>query len=252
MRVVPGLCSVAFRELGMAEVAGLAASSGLEAIEWGGDVHVPNGDLESASRAAKAASGQGLVSASYGSYLHAGPASAGDIAAAVETCRALGSPNLRVWTDWVGPDPDEETFARVAGNLGDICEEADELAVSLEFHRGTVTETAASTLRLVGAVDAPNLFTYWQPVEGLHVDELLSEFGSVREHLSHLHVFRWASSEERWPLAVGADLWPEVLSGAAEPGRWRRDRVAFIEFARGDHPDQLHEDAVTLRRWLGT
>lgn len=248
MGIVPGLCSVAFRGLGVSEVAELAASCGLEAIEWAGDVHVPNGDLEAASRAAKAASDHGISSVSYGSYLHAGPATPDEIKASVDTCRALGAPNLRVWTDWVGPDPDD--FDRIAANLAEICESAEGLTVSVEFHRGTVTETAASTLRLLEAVDAPNLFTYWQPVEGLEVTEWLEELRAVREHLSHLHVFRWASSEERWPLADGTDLWPDALGLASEPGRWDGDRVAFIEFIRDDDPDQLRADAETLRGWV--
>lgn len=250
MGIVPGLCSVAFRGLEVAEVAELAASCGLEAIEWAGDVHVPNGDLEAASGAAKAASEHGVASASYGSYLHAGPATPDEITASVDTCRALGAPNLRVWTDWVGPDPDG--LAPIAENLAETCEAAEGLTVSLEFHRGTVTESASSTLRLLEAVDAPNLFTYWQPVEGLEVPVLLDELRAVREHLSHLHVFRWASSEDRWPLADGADLWPEALGLASEPGRWEEDRLAFIEFVRGDDPEQLRADAQTLRRWLGT
>ena len=50
---VPGLCSVTMRQLGVEEVAKLAAESGLRAIEWGGDIHVPPGDPTARTRRAR-------------------------------------------------------------------------------------------------------------------------------------------------------------------------------------------------------
>ena len=41
--ILAGVCSVTFRALSVEEVAQLAASAGVQAIEWGGDVHVPPG-----------------------------------------------------------------------------------------------------------------------------------------------------------------------------------------------------------------
>ncbi|MEZ5208343.1 MAG: hypothetical protein R2690_15535 [Acidimicrobiales bacterium] len=69
---VPGLCSVTFRALAVPAVVDLAAEAGLEAIEWGGDVHVPPGDVRRAAAAAQATLATGLRVGSYGSYLFAG------------------------------------------------------------------------------------------------------------------------------------------------------------------------------------
>src|SRR5262245_17804648 len=63
-----GLCSVTLRACSIDEVVAVAVGAGLECIEWGGDVHVPPGDLEAARRARSATSAAGLRVASYGSY----------------------------------------------------------------------------------------------------------------------------------------------------------------------------------------
>jgi 3-dehydroshikimate dehydratase len=59
--MLPGLCSVSFRALPAAEVAERAAAAGLSAIEWGGDVHVPAGDLAMARAVARLSAGHGLA-----------------------------------------------------------------------------------------------------------------------------------------------------------------------------------------------
>ena len=43
-----GLVSVTFRELASREIVALVANAGLDGIEWGGDVHVPHGELSTA------------------------------------------------------------------------------------------------------------------------------------------------------------------------------------------------------------
>ena len=73
----PGLCSVTLRALEPSAVVELAAAAGLEAIEWGGDVHVPPGDVDRAGQVRTLTEGAGLAVASYGSYLRCeGPAAA--------------------------------------------------------------------------------------------------------------------------------------------------------------------------------
>ena len=154
--------------------------------------------------------------------------------------------------DWRAPgaEPFLSLSAR-RGVAGDCLANAERgLTVSLEFHSMTLTETAASTNRLLDDVGAPNLYTYWQPMDGVPVADLVDELAAVRPRLSHLHVFRWRDGGERLALVDGADLWPEVLSEAEGAGAWEGDRVAFLEFVRDDDPDQLAADAATLLGWL--
>lgn len=247
-----GLCSVAFRTLSPAEILVVARKAGVEAIEWGGDVHVLPGDGESARKVSDATAEAGLHCASYGSYLYAGQTSSGGIRAVVETAAALGAPNVRIWTDWVGSDPSEDRRRQITHDVRATAAAAADwgMTVSLEFHAGTLTETAASTCRLLEEADAPNLYSYWQPADGVPVANLLEEWRTLRNHVSHLHVFRWRSFEERWSLADGADLWPLVFADLPRRERWNGRRVAFIEFVRNDDPSVLVDDARVLHEWL--
>jgi sugar phosphate isomerase/epimerase len=232
----------------------MAVRSGLVGVEWGADHHVLPGDPDRARDVARRTSEAGLVNASYGSYLFVPKASPGAVEAVLDTAVALGAPNVRVWTDWVGPDPDPATRAAIVSQLASIAARAAEraLTISLEFHPGTATETAASALDVLQEVDAPNLFTYWQPPTGLSVPDLLASWRAVRHRTSHLHVFRWHSYGDRQALADGADLWPAVLAEPPADERWPGDRFAFLEFVRGDDPDQLATDASVLRGWLAS
>jgi hypothetical protein len=88
------------------------------------------------------------------------------------------------------------------------------------------------------------------------VSEQLAEVDEVLPVLSHLHVFRWRSFEDRLPLADGDDLWPAVLAAAdrprstAAPASGPTRRWAFLEYVRNDDPAQLLADAATLRSGL--
>jgi sugar phosphate isomerase/epimerase len=147
------------------------------------------------------------------------------------------------------PGSDDGLFAAAAADLAAWSDEAGArgLTLSLEFHVDTFTETAASTARLLDAAGRPpNLFSYWQPVRG---QDAIAESQAVAADLSHVHVFHWTDDGERRPLAEGDATWPTVLATLPD-GRWAADRYAFLEFVRGDDPDQLRADAATLRGWL--
>lgn len=246
----PGLCSVTFRQLDVDRVIAAAVAAGLEGIEWGGDVHVPNGDRDRAREVAARCRDAGIGCPSYGSYLMAGASSPEDAVAAVDTCRALGASNLRVWTVWgVGPDADDTERRRVAEDLRVIADRAAAagLTVSLEFHPGTLTATAESTVRLLGEVDRANLYTYWQPEPGAEPAAALAEYAAVAADCSHLHVFWWAADGTRLPLAAGEPVWRRVLGDDSER-RWFGERWAFLEFVAGDDPAVLVREAEVLRR----
>ena len=241
MKIQPGLCSITFRDLAVDDVVALAAEAGLAGIEWGADRHVPPGS-DSGSVSDRCADA-GLACPSYGTYLFAGRASASEIDAACGTATGLGATNLRVWA------PEGATATDVA----DIADRAagHELTASLEFHPGTRTETAASTLALLAEAGRPNLFTYWQPDPGLSHADACAEHAAVAGHLSNLHVFAWGpvGFTDRRPLVDGADLWRSVFAAEAT-GRWDHDRWAFLEYVPGDDPACLVDEAATLRAWI--
>ncbi|HWD79704.1 MAG TPA: xylose isomerase, partial [Kribbella sp.] len=67
MGVRTGLVSVTFRQLAVEQVMEVAAGAGLSAIEWGGDIHVPLGNLVNAKRVRNLTEVHGLQVAAYGS-----------------------------------------------------------------------------------------------------------------------------------------------------------------------------------------
>jgi sugar phosphate isomerase/epimerase len=248
--ITPGLCSVTMRHLTVEEVVKVAAEAGLRAIEWGGDVHVPPGDDAAVRRTVIAADAAGVACASYGSYLLADGDGAKETALRVlDTAVALGAPNVRVWTPF-GVDPGSSRTGEVVDALAMVSALAAErdLRIGLEFHAHTLTATVASTLDLLAAVDAPNLSTYWQPPYWLPARppaEDAAEVASLGDRLSHLHVYEWAGSEDRRPLAEGEARWRAVLAALPDA-----PRVAFLEFVAGDDPRTLVADARTLHTWL--
>lgn len=243
--VIPGLVSVTFRSLDVPTIVGLAADSGLGAIEWGGDVHVPVGDERAAELARTLCAGRGLTVASYGSYFRAGATDPRELADVVRTAVALGAPSIRVWAGRVGSaEASPELRTAVTDALRAAVEQAGEqgIGVALEFHRNTLTDTVASTRELLDSV--PGLATYWQPFPGVTADDACGQIEHLRDRLTTVHVFSWGADGARLPLREGEELWRSVL--AASPARY-----ALLEFVADDSPDQFRADAATLLAWLG-
>jgi 3-dehydroshikimate dehydratase len=67
-----GLVSVTFRELKPLDIVKLTKESGLDGIEWGGDIHCPPDNAQAASEISALMAQNGLSSISYGSYYQVG------------------------------------------------------------------------------------------------------------------------------------------------------------------------------------
>lgn len=237
MSPVPGLVSVTFRQLAVPEIVALVTRAGLRAVEWGGDVHVPDpvAARETAARCADA----GVEVAAYGSYYRAG---AGEpFEEVLATATALGAPRIRIWAGRLGSaqEPSRravvEDIARVATLAA-----GEGVTVCLEYHANTLTDTLESTVELLRAV--PAVRPYWQPPIGVSRADALAAVRELRPVTAH--VFTWSDTGARLPLADGEALWRPVLS-TMDGG------YALLEFVRDDDPEAFLEDAETLSRWLG-
>lgn len=241
-----GLVSVSFRALSPENVLDLAARCGLESVEWGGDVHVPCGDVRTASRVGDLTRARGLEVACYGSYcrLEDEP-----LQPVVDTAKALGAPLIRVWA---GTRPSgaadrayRETIARSAQNLADLAAR-EGMSIAFEFHGGTLTDDAQSAAELLRAVDRTNAGSLWQPPVGMDTPDCVVSLRAVAPWLRNIHVFSWRETD-RLALADGAEKWRALLPEiAAMPGEHR----LMLEFVRGDAPEQLIIDADCLRNWM--
>jgi len=68
--IFPGLVSITFRKLSPEQIIELVRKAGLSGIEWGGDIHVPHGDIARAKEVKSMTKEAGLRVAVYGSYYH--------------------------------------------------------------------------------------------------------------------------------------------------------------------------------------
>lgn len=252
--IYPGLVSVTFRKLTPAEIAALVKKAGLKGIEWGGDIHVPHGDLARAREVRELTMEHGLSTAAYGSYYRAGQGEAAGGPAferVLETAVELGAPTIRVWAGGAASDvTDENGRWKVIEDLRRIAALAVKtgVTISTEFHAGTLTDTNESASKLLVEVDHPNLFTGWQPHNGEETAECVDGLRAVLPKVSTIHVFHWwPTAAERHPLAAGAERWAQFLSLLKQaPG----DRYALLEFVQGDETSAFLRDAATLREWL--
>ena len=244
----PGLCSVSLRESSVDEVLALAVSAGLESIEWGGDVHVPPGDIDTAKSVGERTRASGLDVASLGSYYRCDLA--GDFPSVLSSAAALGAPRIRVWAGGIGSaDATPIDREEVATRLDSAALHASEYGIdlALEFHSGTLADTAESTLALLSDVASTNVSCYWQPPVGMDDDAALAELSQLAAWISTVHVFSWWPEHERLPLTSRTDLWTRALSFAGTlPGV----TDALLEFLPDNDPALLNREAASLRSWL--
>ncbi len=249
-----GLVSVTFRPKTPEQVVALVAKGKLDAIEWGGDIHVPHGDVERAKQVRRMTLDAGLIVASYGSYYRAAHSENDNLpfAKVLDSALALDAPTIRVWAGTLGSaKADAANRAAVADDLRRIGSMAagEGITVSLEYHGGTLTDTNESAAQLLQDVNHPNIRLYWQPPEG---DEAYRMAGlkAALPVLSNLHVFHWVmcnGQRERCPLAEGHESWKTYFRAVRETGR---PHAALLEFVRGDSDEQFLADAATLRDWV--
>ncbi|HUS46847.1 MAG TPA: sugar phosphate isomerase/epimerase family protein [Phycisphaerae bacterium] len=245
-----GLVSITFRKLSPAEIVELMRKGGLEGIEWGGDVHVPHGDIARAREVRKMTADAGLTIPSYGSYYRVGLGEPAPFEAVLATAVELGAPVIRVWAGKKGSAEADEPYRKaVVDDSIRIAELAAKSAVTVayEFHANTLTDTVDSALDLLKAANREDLKTYWQPRTGVPAETCLAELNAVLGSLSHVHAFYWvAGPQGRCPLADGAADWRQYFQALSAAGG---DRYVMLEFVKDDSPEMFIEDAATLRTW---
>lgn len=241
------LTSITFRPKSMEEIVALVKKAELDAIEWGGDVHVAPGDREAAKKAYTLCKENGIEISAYGSYFRAKPEE--DFAPVLESALAMEAPVIRVWAgSGFGnsencSEDDRKRFTEKLENAA-LAAKNHGITVATEFHCSTLTDTLASTVQLLK--DAPDLRTYWQPRThpAQSVAEDLSDVQTLAEKIINIHVFRWIGND-RMPLSQGYDLWTQFMDAV---NQYTKAEYAAIEFVANDTDAQFLEDAAVLRR----
>jgi sugar phosphate isomerase/epimerase len=246
-----GICSITFRKLSVDELIELCAQAKIDGIEWGGDVHVPPGEIELAQSVKAKTKAAGLRTCSYGSYYRC-DAESGAFGDVLESADALGAPIIRVWagrkssTDATADDREEvaEYLRRAV-----IAAREMDITIALEYHGGTLTDTQSSAHQLLQEVGLPDLKLFWQPRTGGDGSTDLVELEAALPHLAHVHCFHWGEGggADRYPLLDGTKKWQAYLEIVHQV---EGDRFVILEFAKDDSPQQFLEDASVLKALL--
>lgn len=239
-----GLVSITFRKLDYKEIVDLCVKTGIESIEWGGDVHVPHGDLEHAKEVYDYTTKNGIVCYSYGSYFKAGIENAFTFNQVLETAKVLHTKIVRVWPGNKGPQVATEEFKeKIAADLRQMCIEAKEydMIVALEYHRGSLTETLESTLDLFKRVDCDNLRTYWQPNPAFSYEEHFREIEALKDLIVNVHTFYW-DVNHHYEFDRGLFAWKEYMKHFAG-----KDVPYMLEHVKDEKVEQFIEDAAALK-----
>lgn len=252
--IVPGVVSVTFRQLAALDVLLLAADAGLSTVEWGGDLHVPVGDLARAEEVRSASAEAGIAVASYGSYLRAGQDDPETFAPVISTAAALGAPWIRVWAGTLGSadaSPEDRIAVEDGIRLVTDLAAASDVGICLEFHPRTLTDTVKSTVDLLDAMNAGRAATvrsYWQPWRDPDPRTSVEEVRTLLPRLASVHTFSWAADGTRLPLADHAHVWrPVIAEVAADTGG---HHPVLLEFVADDDPAAFRRDAATLLGWV--
>jgi 3-dehydroshikimate dehydratase len=266
--IKPGICSVTLAKLSVEEVVGAVVKAGLQGIEWGGNGHVPHGDIACALRVNKLTAEAGLEVSSYGSYYRVGVSEGAGLTfrSVLDTAVALGAPTIRVWAGNRDTADADEAFVRSvvddANRIADLAEK-EGISVTFEFHGGTLTDRNETAIRFAGQVPHPNLFFSWQPPHGYTVGHCLAGLEGLLPRLSTVHVYHWTigSYEKnilnetvrpltypddyfRHPLVDGKRRWQKYMAAVETTGR---DHFALLEFVKDDSLSQMLADAKILR-----
>ena len=242
-----GITSVSFRKMTCDEVIALAKEAGVDGIEWGSDVHVPQNDVENAALVAKKTRDAGLEVISYGSYFTLGCGE--DFAPYIEASRALGTRQIRIWGGKKerGELNDDEYADLVSEmkKIGELAAAADTV-ISLEYHQRSITATAPDAAKFASDVDMSSVRLYWQEIIGRPMKDNLADIDIVAPYLTNVHVFNYIDGKQ------------ELLSEGDGPERWKAyaekigeipgERAFMTEFCKGGLAESFVSDAKTLSK----
>lgn len=248
-----GLVSVSFRPLTCEEIISLVKQSELDAIEWGGDIHVPHGDFEKARYVASLMKNANLVTSAYGSYYRAGTygeAYKEEFNKILQTAVYLGAPVIRIWA---GTESSKKISRKkrehIVRECVDIAQMAEKegISVAFECHRYTLTDDYKSSLKLMKETNRKNLRMFWQPNEGKSFKYNLKALKALLPYIKNVHVFNWPKPNVRLPLKDGEEEWKEYFNILEKDSE---KHFCSLEFMPDDSPKSLITEAQTMKNFI--
>lgn len=242
-----GLVSVTFRNKSAEEIIENVRDVNLDGIEWGGDIHAPSGNIETAELIAEKCINSNVKILSYGSYFRIGQNE--QFQPVLDAALTLKTDHIRIWA---GNKNGEETNAaewlamvEETRQIADILEKYN-ISLSFEYHDNTLTNTPESAVKLIEAVNKPNVFLYWQPDQYKGFEYNKNALKAILPYLSNVHVFNWSGSE-RNNLKNAFDEWREYINIIKNDDKFHN---LLLEFVKDDLYENLKSDAETLHELL--
>lgn len=246
-----GLCTISNKEAACADVIALAGTGGYDGVEIWGQGHIGDGSESTCRRIATAAADAGLEIPVYGSYLRAGTDEfAENLSHEVAVADRLGTDLIRVWAGSAEyGDHDPAYFNRVVRDLHELTERAAEVgvAVTVEKHAGTLTNTFEGARKLITAVDHQHCGLNYQPDFSVPADVIereIAELGPFANHC-HLQAVPVRGARDRCPLSEAFYDVGGVLDGLAAGF----DGYAMVEFVTDECPyhEAIADDLAYIR-----
>jgi sugar phosphate isomerase/epimerase len=249
MGFVTGLVSISFRGLTTDEILGYVREASLDAIEWGGDVHVPAGNIDVAEKVGMKTRASGLLIPEYGSYYRLGVNAEEELDAVVASAKALGTDTVRIWAyNKSSARVSDEEYEAVVASAKRICQKYPEIVFCTECHNYTLTDDCDKHLKLLKDVGMENFKTFWQPnqLKSFAYNQRSAEL--LAPYTKAVHVFSW-EGDRKLPLIDHRDRWIAYLNAFLPQSR-ERDMHLMFEFMHDNRAETLAETAKQLRAIL--
>jgi hypothetical protein len=217
-----GISSSAFLLSRPEEVVALARDLGFDGIEWAGDPHLPEGDLEAARSAMMATLRAGMTISSYAPLYRVLPGGGPgiDFSAILATALAINAPMIRVYAGNAAKLAGADRAAML-GELRRLGDAAGDKGIALALSPGTRTcmENFPAALALADEASHPYVRLAWEPLpesrpgEGV---EILADDPSI---FIILRARRIDADGRGQALRGEADRWTRVISTfVSKPG----------------------------------
>jgi len=238
----PGVVSVSFRALSVEDVIKITKDAGLDAIEWGSDVHAPATEKETLCRIAKLQKEAGLCCSSYGTYFKLGENSTEELISYIEAAKILGTNILRLWCgkkNYEDLTDEEKSFIIDESKKAAEIAEREGVILCMECHRNSFTNCVAGALELMKNVNSPAFRMYWQPSFAVDLKTNMEYARAISPYTVNLHVFYYENGKA-CPLELGLSEWSQYLSC------FSGDKHLLLEFMPDKKPESLVREAASL------
>ena len=247
-----GVVSVTFRQYAYRNFIKYVKDTALSCIEWGSDIHAPYNDTEKAADIKNEMAANNLITASYGSYYKLGQKYEPDVFPMIlRTAKIISAPMIRVWGGVKNSADltlqERDAIIKDAVNTAESAQE-ENINISLEYHGGTITDTADSAVDFIKEVrnrGGNNVYLYWQPNQYISFSENKLNLMKICPYLSNIHVFAW-DKDARLPLSEHKNIWGEYINIVKNCTRPDTKHDFLLEFVKGDSAEQFGDDAKVL------